>query len=228
MKKFILLILLIGVNCNCGVPCSSTSSPPTGGKNSYTKTCSNICYDSNSKTLTAICNDANGNPKITSLITEASDTNINNCNGDLCNSQCVRNNQCPAIVPQQQLAALQQQQLAALQQQLAALQKQLAATPSSNYIKKIELNLQILQLNCQTNQSSCLSNLQTTFTTIQSLLPNPVPQNLQSFANSVNLLQTIYKSTSNQRGLNSDLKRLYRWFQQLTEVPIQKITPKGS
>ena len=79
MKKFILLILLIGVNCNCGVPCST---PPIG---SYTKTCSNICYDSNSKTLTAICNDKNGNPKNTSLTIKASDTNIFvvNVNGDL-------------------------------------------------------------------------------------------------------------------------------------------------
>ena len=211
MKKFILLILLIGVNRNCGVPCSSTSPYPTGNSNSYTETCSNICYDSTSKKLTATCQDANGNSKETSLTTEASATNINNCNGDLCNSQCVGNNQCPAIV-------LKQQQQ---QQQLAALQQQLAATLSSNYIKKIELNLQILQLNCRTNQSSCLSNLQTTFTTIQSLLPNPAPQNLQSFANYVKQLQTIYKSTSNQMSINMSLNSLLRWAQQLqwaTEV----------
>ena len=103
MKKFILLILLIGVNCNCGVTCSSTSPYPTGNSNSYTETCASICYDSNSKTLTATCKDVNGNYiNPTTLITEASATNINNCDGHLCNSQCDSNNQCSAIVPQQQ------------------------------------------------------------------------------------------------------------------------------
>ncbi len=159
-------------------------------KGSYTDSCTDITY--NNGLLSATCKDVKQNPTSTGLQIDQNATNVNNCNGQLCNESCTRDRQCPAIIKAQQ--ADQPAQLANLQKQLANLQQQLAATNDSQHLDKIQLNLDILLLQQQTVPNTFNTNFTKTLKTIKSLIPDPVPENLKIFSDLVS------NSMSQQRG----------------------------
>jgi hypothetical protein len=173
MKKQLFYILLISL----GAQFIYTDSEPRP-RGSYTNTCTDITY--NNGLLSATCKDVNQNPTSTGLQIDQNATNVNNCNGQLCNESCTPDWQCPAIIKAQQAA-----QLANLQQQLANLQQQLAATNDSQHLDKIQLNLDILLLQQQTVPNTFNTNFTETLKTIKSLIPDPVPENLKIFSDLV-------------------------------------------
>ena len=73
------------------------------------------------------------------------------------------------------------------QQQLANLQQQLANTPEENFGERIRLHLQILRLQQQTDPASFASNFISTLNTIQTLIPDPIPQQWRDFATLTNI-----------------------------------------
>jgi hypothetical protein len=185
MKKQLFYILLISL----GAQFIYTDSEPRP-KGSYTDSCTDITY--NNGLLSATCKDVKQNPTSTGLQIDQNATNVNNCNGQLCNESCTRDRQCPAIIKAQQ--ADQPAQLANLQKQLANLQQQLAATNDSQHLDKIQLNLDILLLQQQTVPNTFNTNFTKTLKTIKSLIPDPVPENLKIFSDLVS------NSMSQQRG----------------------------
>ena len=198
MKKQLFYILLISL----GAQFIYTDSEPKP-RGSYTNTCTDITY--NNGLLSATCKDVNQNPTSTGLQIDQNATNVNNCNGQLCNESCTPDWQCPAIIKAQQAA-----QLANLQQQLANLQQQLAATNDSQHLDKIQLNLDILLLQQQTVPNTFNTNFTETLKTIKSLIPDPVPKNLKNFSNYVENLKSISDRVSNlmlgqQQGLHQPI-----------------------
>jgi hypothetical protein len=194
MKKQLNVILLLGLCCQL----INTKTP----QGSYTITCKNITY--NNGLLSATCKDVNQSPINTTLQIAPDATNVNNCNGQLCNGSRTGDWQCPANI-------------------LANLPKQLATT--TNYLTKIKLYLQILNLQNQKDPNSMFTNsTATALNTIKTLIPTPVPANLQWFSDQLNQALQLISQMTPQSGQQQ--QQQMQWKQQRMQQQQQRMSPE--